>query len=135
MDRVMARTPDTSNRFVLEAFDRSMSCAIAQAPFNVTDVDAIRTILGLTAEDDPKLEYLYYLDDEEIAAIVSAFDTFDPRQIDDVEIAIRLYRLPGTIIDSRHGGIWKVPGHQIPELNKHLKGAIVVVARSAVRKL
>jgi len=38
------------------------------------------------------------------------------------------------IIDSRRGGPWKVPGHQIPELNKHLNGAIVVVARCAVRQ-
>ena len=39
-----------------------------------------------------------------------------------------LYRLQ-HIIDSREDGPWKVPGHQIPELNKHLKGAVVVAAR------
>ena len=33
-----------------------------------------------------------------------------------------------NIIDPRRGGPWKVPGHLIPELNKHLKGAIVVIA-------
>ena len=33
------------------------------------------------------------------------------------------------IIDHRRGGPWNVPGHPIPELNKNLKGAVVVVAQ------
>jgi hypothetical protein len=33
------------------------------------------------------------------------------------------------IIDHRRGGPWNVPGHPIPELNKKLKGAVVVVAQ------
>jgi hypothetical protein len=37
-------------------------------------------------------------------------------------------RAVAHIIDHSHGP-WKVPGHQIPELNKHITGAIVVVAR------
>jgi len=40
----------------------------------------------------------------------------------------RLYAIP-HIFGPQQGGLWKVPGHQIPELNKHMKGAIVVVAR------
>jgi hypothetical protein len=39
-----------------------------------------------------------------------------------------VYLIP-HIIDSRRGGPWQVLGHQIPELNKHLGGEIVVVAR------
>jgi hypothetical protein len=39
-----------------------------------------------------------------------------------------VYLIP-HIIDSRRGGPWQVLGHQIPELNKHLGGAVVVVAR------
>ena len=94
----MASTPDTYNRFVLEVFDCTLWCPTAQAPFYPTDVGPLRSILGLGAADDPKLEYLYYLNDDQIAAIVSAFDTFDPRQLDDeAEIEIRLFRLPGTI--------------------------------------
>src|SRR5262245_33029977 len=38
------------------------------------------------------------------------------------------YRLQ-HIIDSRQSDPRKVPGHQMPELNKHLTGAVVVVAR------
>ena len=34
------------------------------------------------------------------------------------------------IIDHQHGGPWTVRGHQIPELNKHIKGAVVIVARA-----
>jgi len=94
----MASTPDTSNRFVLEVFDCTLWCPTAQAPFYPTDVGPLRSILGLGAADDPELEYLYYPNDDQIAAIVSAFDTFDPRQLDDeAEIEIRLFRLPGTM--------------------------------------
>jgi hypothetical protein len=95
----MASTPDTSNRFVLEVFDCTLWCPIAQAPFYPTDVGPLRSILGPEAADDAEIERLYFLDGDQIAAIVSAFGTFDPRQLDDVaaEIEIRLYRLPGTI--------------------------------------
>ena len=37
-------------------------------------------------------------------------------------------RAIANIIDPR-GDAWEVPGHQISELNKHLKGAIMIVAR------
>jgi hypothetical protein len=94
----MAPTTDTSKRFVLEVFDCALWCAIAQAPLYPTDVGPLRSILGLEAADDPELERVYFLDDDQIAAIVSAFDTFDPRQLgDEAEIEIRLFRLPGTI--------------------------------------
>jgi hypothetical protein len=93
----MART-DTSNRFVLEVFDCELWCAIAQAPFHLTDVGPLRSILGLEAVDDAELTHIYYLDDDQVAAIVSAFGTFDPRQLDDeAEIEILLFRLPGTV--------------------------------------
>jgi hypothetical protein len=94
----MASTPDTSNRFVLEVFDCTLWCPIAQAPFYPTDVGPIRSILGLGAADDAELECLYHLDDDQIAAIVAAFGTFDPRQLSNkAEIKIWLFRLPGTI--------------------------------------
>lgn len=94
----MAITPDTSNRFVLEVFDCTLWCPIAQAPFYPIDVGPLRSILGLGAADDAELEYLYDLDDDQIGAIVSAFRTFDPRQLDgEAKIEIRLFRLPGTI--------------------------------------
>lgn len=95
----MASTADTSNRFVLEAFDCTLWCPIAQVPFYPTDVGPLRSILGLEAADDPSLECRYFLDEGQISAIVSAFGTFDPRQFDDkaTEIEVRLFRLPGTI--------------------------------------
>jgi hypothetical protein len=65
--------------------------------FYPTDVGPLRSILALEAADDAELDRLYFLDDDQIAAIVSAFGTFDPRQLDDAEIEIRLFRLPGTI--------------------------------------
>jgi hypothetical protein len=93
----MAPTSDTSNRFVLEVFDCIRWCPLVQAPFYPTDVGPLRSILALEAADDAELDRLYFLDDDQIAAIVSAFGTFDPRQLDDAEIEIRLFRLPGTI--------------------------------------
>ena len=73
-------------------------CPIAQAPFHVSNVDALRSILGLAADQDPTLEYRYLLNGEHITAIVSTFDTFDPRQLDDnADLAIWLSRLPGVI--------------------------------------
>jgi len=47
----------------------------------------------LKADQDPALEYRYLLNDERIAAIISAFDTFDPRQLhDNADLEIWLYR-------------------------------------------
>jgi hypothetical protein len=94
----MAPMPDTSNRFFLEMFDCTLWCPTAQAPFHVRDVDALRSILGLAADQDPTLEDNYLLNDEHIAAIVSTFDTFDPRQFDaNADLAIWLSRSPGLI--------------------------------------
>ncbi len=33
------------------------------------------------------------------------------------------------IFDFRHGGPWTVPGHRIPELNRHLRGSVIIAAR------
>jgi Protein of unknown function (DUF5131) len=43
-------------------------------------------------------------------------------------VAGGLHAIP-HIIDSRQGGPWKVQEDQIPELNRYLKGPLVVVAR------
>jgi hypothetical protein len=72
----VAPTRDTSNRFVLEVFDRALWCPTAQAPFYPIDVGPLRSILRLGATDDAELKHLYYLDDDQIAAIVSAFVQF-----------------------------------------------------------
>jgi len=94
----MAAKSDKPTRFFLEMFDCTLWCPTAQAPFHVRHVDALRSILGLAAEEDPTLEYSYLLNDERIAAIVSTFDTFDPRQLDDnADLAIWLSRSPGLI--------------------------------------
>jgi hypothetical protein len=55
----MTRTTDRSNCFILEAFDRTLWCAIAQAPLQVTDIEGLRAVLGLAADEDPKLEFVY----------------------------------------------------------------------------
>jgi len=88
----MTRAIDRSNCFILEAFDRTLWCAIAQAPLQVTDIEVLRAVLGLAADEDPKLERIYPLDDEEITAIVSSFGTFDPRQIGYADLVVTISR-------------------------------------------
>jgi hypothetical protein len=95
----MARTIDRSSYFVLEAFDRTVWCAIAQAPLRIADIDTLRTILGLTAHEDTKLELTYQLDDEQVGAIISAFDCFDPRQIGDANLAMSIFRWPPALFE------------------------------------
>lgn len=96
----MTRAIDRSNCFILEAFDRTFWCAIAQAPLQVTDIEVLRAVLGLAADEDPKLEQIYPLDDEEITAIVSLFGTFDPRQISDADLVATI---------SRWSGLYEIP--------------------------
>src|SRR5262245_990470 len=88
----MTRAIDRSSCFILEAFDRTLWCAIAQASLQVTDIEVLRAVLGLAADEDPKLERIYPLDDEEITAIVSSFGTFDPRQIGDADLVVTISR-------------------------------------------
>jgi len=52
----------------------------------------LRAVLGFAADEDPKLERIYPLDDEEITAIVSSFGTFDPRQIGDADLVVTISR-------------------------------------------
>src|SRR5262245_10676715 len=88
----MTRAIDRSNCFILEAFDRTLWCAIAQAPLQVTDIEVLRAVLSLAPDEDPRLERIYPLDDEEITAIVSSFGTFDPRQIGDADLVVTISR-------------------------------------------
>jgi hypothetical protein len=48
----MAPTPDTSNHFVLEMFDRTLWCPTAQALFYPIGVAPLRSILGLGAAEE-----------------------------------------------------------------------------------
>ena len=94
----MTCTADASDCFILEVFDCALWCPVAQAPFHVTDVAALRSILGLANEDDPMLECHYPLDDEQISAMVSVFGAFDPRQLPDGEVEVWLCRRPRPIM-------------------------------------
>lgn len=85
-------------QFLIEAFDRERWCPVLQAMFPVDDPQALRAILAGTANDDPELEKTYFLDDEELAAIVATFNvSFDAAQLDskDLEINLSRWRLSG----------------------------------------
>jgi hypothetical protein len=82
-----------SNHFIIEAFDRDLWCAVLQARVHVTDLDALRTLLGPAADDDPKLRDGYRLGDEELAKLVATFGVaFDPRQLESKDLEISLFR-------------------------------------------
>jgi hypothetical protein len=81
------------SRFLLEAYDLEQRCPVLQAMFAVDDPQALRAILGEMANEDPEQEWTYYLDDEELAAIVVKFNVgFDPAQLDSKNLDICLFR-------------------------------------------
>lgn len=89
----MTRPTPRSNRFILEAFDRTQSCAVLQALIHVSDLDALRSILGEAAADDPELKETYRLNDQELAAIVEKFNAaFDPKRLEADDLIIGLCR-------------------------------------------
>jgi hypothetical protein len=59
----------------------------------IDDPEALRAILGGVADGDPDLEWIYYLDDEELAAIVAKFNvSFDTAELDSKDPDICLFR-------------------------------------------
>jgi len=81
-------------QFLIEAFDREQWCPVLQAMFPVDDPQALRAILAGMADDDPELEKTYFLDDEELAAIVATFHvSFDAAQLDCRDLEINLISL------------------------------------------
>ena len=80
-------------QFLIEAFDRERWCPVLQAMFPVDDPETLRAILAGIADDDPELEKTYFLDDEELAAIVATFNvSFDAAQLDCKDLEINLFR-------------------------------------------
>ena len=70
-------------RFLLEASDFEPCCPVLQAMLPVDDPRGLRAILGAVTDEDPELEYIYRLDDADLAASGAAFDfSFDAAQLD-----------------------------------------------------
>jgi hypothetical protein len=81
------------SRFLLEALDQEQWCPVLQAMFAVDDSQTLRAILGEKAGQDPELQWIYHLDDEELAAIVATFNvSFDAPQFDSKNLDIMLIR-------------------------------------------
>jgi hypothetical protein len=81
------------SHFLIQAFDLEQRCPVLQAMFPVDDPQALRAILAGVADDDPELEKTYFLDDEELAAIVATFNvSFDAAQLDSKDLEISLFR-------------------------------------------
>jgi hypothetical protein len=81
------------SRFLLEAYDLEQCCPVLQAMLAVDDPQALRAILGGVADEDPELQWIYHLDDEELAAIAATFNvSFDAAQLDSKNLDIILFR-------------------------------------------
>jgi hypothetical protein len=79
--------------FILSAFDRDQWCPVLQARFRVDDLEALRSILGEQANDDPELRHEYLLDDDELSAVVRRFAVlFDPTKLPFERPEISLFR-------------------------------------------
>jgi hypothetical protein len=81
------------SRFLLEAVDLEQCCPVLQAMLAVDDPRALRAILGGVADEDPEVQWIYHLDDEELAAIAATFNvSFDAAQLDSKNLDIILFR-------------------------------------------
>jgi hypothetical protein len=84
------------SRFLIEAFDREQWCPVLQAMLAVDDPEVLRAILGEVADEDPELQWIYHLDDEELAAIVATFNvSVDAALLDSKNLDIILLRYDG----------------------------------------
>jgi hypothetical protein len=80
-------------RFLIEAFDREQWCPVLQAMLPINDPDALRAILGEMADGDPELEWIYQLDDEQLAAIAAKFNVnFAAAELNSKDLDIHLFR-------------------------------------------
>ena len=83
----------TQSRFLIEAFDHEQCSPVLQAMLPVDDAEALRAILGEMADKDPELQWTYWLDNEQLAAIVARFKvSFDTAQFDSRNLDISLFR-------------------------------------------
>jgi hypothetical protein len=81
------------SRFLLEAYNLEQCCPVLQAMLTVDDPQALRAILGEMADEDPDLQWIYHLDDKELAAIAAKFNvSFDAAQLDSKNLDIILFR-------------------------------------------
>jgi hypothetical protein len=66
-------------RFFLQALDSDYGCSVLEAMFEVADLDGLRAILGLDAEDDPELSGNYSLEAGDLIKITKQYGVaFDP---------------------------------------------------------
>ena len=66
-------------QFILQACDLVMGCPVLEARLQISDVPALRKLIGEAANDDPKLECSYVLDIDELDAVAALSDSpFQP---------------------------------------------------------
>jgi len=70
---------DLPRRSFLQALDPDYGCAVLEAKFEVADLDGLRAILGLDADEDPELRCDYPLDPDDLIKITKQYGAeFDP---------------------------------------------------------
>jgi hypothetical protein len=66
--------------FVLQARDPDHGCPVFEARFQVVELDDLRALIGVSADDDPEPKGSYTLDAAKTAAITARFGVaFDPK--------------------------------------------------------
>lgn len=61
-------------QYVLQARDPTTACPVLEARLRISNVDALRTIIGKAANDDPDLGRSYVLDTAELDAVAALSD-------------------------------------------------------------
>jgi hypothetical protein len=82
-----------SNHFILQVFDCELWCPIAQSLFHAADIEALRTILGLDADQDSDIGHSYHPDEDQLAKLVVQFGiNFDRSEFTSGDLMIELFR-------------------------------------------
>jgi hypothetical protein len=89
------RAAPHSGWFVLSAFDREQWCPVLETRFEVSDMEALREVLGTEADDDPGFwRGSYRLEPDELASVVTTFNvSFDPQHLETSNPDICLFRM------------------------------------------
>lgn len=100
----------------------SLCCAVNSAELAWIELAGFRALPPI---DDHSLRILYYDPDSETE--MHAFMISKPSSVALVRFNV-LGRDLLPFFDLRRGGPWEIPGGRIPELNRHLRGAVSIAA-------
>jgi len=78
--------PEGQRCFFLQALDPLSGCPILEARVWADDLGALRTVLGVSADEDPDFDYIYDLVEAELDAVSRLFDLSFPGDLGPVRL-------------------------------------------------